>query len=133
MFVGDRACYRTALEFCRLLLSLSPSDDPLGVVLTIDFYALRSREYGWLIEFFNEWEQWKNLSQLPNFAYSIAIAHYYLATTGNTDPDLETANTLLQNALIMFPGVLIPLLEKCSVQTDSKVSSHSFFTASDNR
>ncbi len=33
--VGSRACHRTALEFCKLLLSLDPDNDPMGVLLTL--------------------------------------------------------------------------------------------------
>lgn len=126
-FVGQRACYRTALELCRLLLSFEPDEDPLGVILCIDFYALRSLKYEWLICAYDEWEPIKNVSQLPNFAFSIAMAHYQL----DSDPESEKrllADELLQKALTMFPGVLLPLLDKCSVQTDSRVSSHPFFT-----
>nr|XP_022911646.1 transcription factor 25-like [Onthophagus taurus] len=122
LFVGGRACYRTALEFCKLLLSLDPDKDPLGVKLAIDFYALRSREYRWFIDFYEELEPTKNLSQLPNFAFSVAAAHFHLA-----DGDLSHADDLLQDALLMFPGVLKPLLEKCSVQPDNRVSNHAFF------
>lgn len=124
LFVGGRACYRTALEFCKLLVSLDPDGDPLAVKLTIDFYALRAKEYSWLIDFSNEFESTKNLSQLPNFAFSTAIAHFY-TSDGKTD----VADELLQNALLMFPSVLIPLLEKCSVQMDSRLSKHSFFSS----
>ena len=123
IFVGQRACYRTALEFCKLLLSLDPDGDPMGVLLCIDFYALRSREYEWLAKVWKEWEPHKNLSQLPNFAYSIAMAYFHI-------PDeAETSNLLLQKALIMFPSVLLGLLEKCSVQPDSRVLGHSYFTS----
>lgn len=121
-FVGGRACYRTSLEFCKLLLSLDPEGDPLAVVLAIDFYALRAKEYEWFIEFCNLWESSRNLTQLPNMAYSLALAHFRL---GNKDD----ADTLLQNALIMFPGVLIPLIEKCNIQTDTKVMYHDFFNS----
>lgn len=124
LFVGGRACYRTALEFCKLLLSLDPDGDPLAIKLTIDFYALRAKEYSWLIDFSSEFESTKNLSQLPNFAFSSAIAHFYTCD-GKTD----IADELLQNALLMFPGVLMPLLEKCSVQADSRLSKHSFFSS----
>ena len=34
-FVGARACYRTALEFAKLLLSLDPDEDPVGMLLLI--------------------------------------------------------------------------------------------------
>ncbi|PBC26233.1 ribosome quality control complex subunit TCF25 [Apis cerana] len=119
-FVGGRACYRTSLEFCKLLLSLDPEGDPLAVILFLDFYALRAKEYEWFIEFCNLWDNTRNLTQLPNIAFNLALAHFHL---GNT----SSANEFLQNALIMFPGVLIPLLEKCSIQSDKMVQTHNFF------
>lgn len=124
MFIGGKACYRTSLEFCKLLLSLDPDGDPLAIKLIIDFYALRAREYQWLIDFVGEWDSTKNLMQLPNFAYSLPTAHFY-------NGDTAKADTLLQDALLMFPGVLLPLLEKCTVQIDKRVSNHSFFTTAD--
>ena len=36
--------------------SLSPDEDPLCVILMIDFYALHSGEYDFLIRLFDEWE-----------------------------------------------------------------------------
>lgn len=119
-FLSGRACYRTCLEFCKLLLSLDPENDPLAVVLSLDFYALRAKEYEWFIKFYNLWASGRNLFQLPNIAYSLALAHFHL---GNK----HSADELLQNALIMFPGVLLPLLEKCGIQCDDKVQSHEFF------
>lgn len=103
---------------------MDPDGDPLAIKLAIDFYALRAREYSWLIDFSQEWESTKNLSQLPNFAFSVAVAHFY--TSGK---ETSKADGLLQNALLMFPGVLMPLLEKCSVAIDSRVSGHKFFSA----
>lgn len=120
MSVGSRACYRTALEFSKVILSLDPDSDPLAIILAMDFYALRSQEYEWLLKMYNECEQTRNLSQLPNFAYSLAVAHFQLG-------EVEAARTQLQKALIQFPGVLIPLTEKCSVQVDSRILSSSFF------
>lgn len=121
-FIGGRACYRTSLEFCKLLLSLDPEGDPLAIVLSIDFYALRAKEYEWFIEFCYFWENTRNLTQLPNIAYSLALAHFHL--------NHQTfADELLQNALIMFPGVLLPLLDKCSIQADDKVLNHQFFNS----
>ncbi|XP_014206506.1 transcription factor 25 [Copidosoma floridanum] len=120
ILVGGRACYRTSLELCKFLLSLDPEEDPLAAVLMIDFYAIRSKEYEWFCEFCDLWESSKNLQQLPNIAYSLALAHFYLGKQ-------ESADELLQNALIMFPGVLIPLLDKCSINPDSKVMGHDHF------
>ena len=72
-FVGARACYRTALEFAKMILSLDP-DDPVGILLLIDFYAIRAQQYKWFVSLYDELEPSKNLSQLPNWAYSIAVA-----------------------------------------------------------
>ncbi|XP_045462875.1 transcription factor 25 [Harmonia axyridis] len=123
IFVGGRACCRTSLEFCKLLLSIEPESDPLAIILAMDFYALRAKEYNWLKDFTLEWESRKNLSQLPNFAFSVAVAQFY-----TSNGDTAKADSLLQDALIMFPGVLRPLLEKCSIQPDSRVAGHDFFS-----
>ena len=152
-FVGQRACYRTALELCKRLLTLDSDNDPLCATLMIDFYALKSNEYKWLIDLFNFWEPIKNLSQLPNFAYSAALASQLLYlesqnpgpkekikskegasnkhTRSMTKEELEelsrTSDKLLQYALLMFPSVLRPLMDKCSIQGDSRSSSHPYF------
>lgn len=36
--------------------SLDPDGDPLCVLLMIDFYALRSEQYTFLIRMYEEWE-----------------------------------------------------------------------------
>lgn len=89
-FVGSKACYRTALELCKILLSLDPEADPLAAVLMVDFYALRSREFSWLIDLYTAWEPVRNLSQLPNFSYSVALATFHLSLT---KPELRTQGT----------------------------------------
>lgn len=97
-------------------MTLDPENDPLAIALAIDFYALRSREYEWFIDFCELWEDSRNLTQLPNIAYSLALAHFHC-------DNHQVAEQLLQNALFMFPGVLLPLLDKCGVQTDLKVGN----------
>ncbi|XP_052815110.1 transcription factor 25-like [Mya arenaria] len=121
--LGQRGCNRTALEFCKLLLSLDPDNDPLCALLMIDFYAVRATDYEFLIRLYNEWEAHRNLSQLPNFAFSLALAYFLQAEGGDT----TKADKQLQDSLLMFPGVLNPLLDKCGVQADSS-ASHAFFT-----
>nr|XP_033797136.1 transcription factor 25 [Geotrypetes seraphini] len=132
IFLEKRGCSRTALEFCKLILSLDPEDDPLCLLLIIDFLSLRAREYLFLTRVFQEWETHRNLSQLPNFAFSVPLAYFFLSQQEDiSESDLtnfqEKAAHLIQNALIMFPGVLLPLLDHCGIQPDSRVSSHSFF------
>ncbi|XP_064375916.1 ribosome quality control complex subunit TCF25 [Dromaius novaehollandiae] len=132
MFLEKRGCPRTALEFCKLILSLDPENDPLCVLLLIDFLSLRAREYGFLTRMFQEWESHRNLSQLPNFAFSVPLAYFFLSQQEErSELELsqarEIAAQLIQLALIMFPSVLMPLLDHCSVQADARVTSHSFF------
>ncbi|KAG8562987.1 hypothetical protein GDO81_015891 [Engystomops pustulosus] len=134
MFLEKRGCLRTALEFCKLVLSLDPENDPLCMLLLVDYLALRAREYLFLIRIFDEWEAHRNLSQLPNFAFSVPLAlfHYSQQEEVTEQEQVTTddrASHLLQQALIMFPGVLIPLLDACGVQPDSAVASHPFFGA----
>ncbi|XP_015729867.1 transcription factor 25 isoform X2 [Coturnix japonica] len=132
MFLEKRGCPRTALEFCKLILSLDPENDPLCVLLMIDFLSLRAREYAFLTRMFQEWESHRNLSQLPNFAFSVPLAYFFLSQQEeHSELELsqarEKAARLIQLALIMFPSVLMPLLDHCSVQPDARVASHSFF------
>uniref|UniRef100_A0A8C8FRU9 Transcription factor 25 n=1 Tax=Oncorhynchus tshawytscha TaxID=74940 RepID=A0A8C8FRU9_ONCTS len=132
MFLERRGCPRTALEYCRLILSLDPDSDPLCMLLLIDFLSLRSREYNFLLRLYQDWEVHRNLSQLPNFAFSVALSHFHLSQEDQTESKererlKHKADLLLQDALIMFPGVLMPLLDLCTVQPDAAVSSHDFF------
>ena len=47
--LGKKGCSRTALEVCKLLLSLSPLLDPQCVLLFIDYHAIRSQQLHWLL------------------------------------------------------------------------------------
>nr|CAG4643427.1 EOG090X0BCY [Ilyocryptus agilis] len=125
--IGQRGCYRTALEFCKLLYTVDLDNDPLAIILMIDFYAIKANEYAWFIEFFEAFEPKKNLSQLPNMAYAIALAHFYQSKSGAAG-SLARSDDYLQQALMMFPGVLLPLLDKCSIQADGRVTKHEYFS-----
>uniref|UniRef100_A0A8D3CXD6 Transcription factor 25 (basic helix-loop-helix) n=1 Tax=Scophthalmus maximus TaxID=52904 RepID=A0A8D3CXD6_SCOMX len=132
MFLEKRGCPRTALEYCKLILSLDPDSDPLCMLLLIDFLMLRFREYQSLLQLYQDLEEQRNLSQLPNFAFSTALCHFHLSQQEDMDPEERDtlrckADQMLQNALIMFPGVLMPLLDLCTVQPDASVTSHAFF------
>ena len=129
-YVGSRACYRTALEICKVLLNLDPSVDPLAIVLLVDFYAIRSRSYQWLIDFYYASNPTRNLSQLPNFAFSVALATFHKYQESKADSQLEESDRLLQDALLSFPSVLLPLLDKCSIDAEDKVARHPFFVDS---
>uniref|UniRef100_A0A1A8QDC0 Transcription factor 25 (Basic helix-loop-helix) n=1 Tax=Nothobranchius rachovii TaxID=451742 RepID=A0A1A8QDC0_9TELE len=132
VFLEKRGCPRTALEYCKLILSLDPDSDPLCMLLLVDFLMLRSREYKSLLQLYQDWEEHRNLSQLPNFAFSCALCRFHLSQQEDLDPkeaenQKKLADQMLQSALIMFPGVLMPLLDLCTVQPDATVTSHCFF------
>ncbi|XP_069595112.1 ribosome quality control complex subunit TCF25 [Ranitomeya imitator] len=134
MFLEKRGCLRTALEFCKLILSFDPENDPLCMLLLIDYLALRAREFLYLVRMFEEWEAHRNLSQLPNFALSVPLALFLYGQQEEVSEQEQLnkynrASLLLQQSLIMFPGILIPLLDTCGIQPDTNVSSHPFFGA----
>jgi hypothetical protein len=91
---------------------------------------VRAGEYRFLVDLFRAWEPHRNLSQLPNFAFSVPLAMFH---SQNREKEGEgggekEANKRLQDALLMFPCLLPILLDKCGVTLDSAVTSHSFFT-----
>jgi hypothetical protein len=129
--LGRRGCSRTALEFCKLLLGLD-LHDPLFILLAIDHYALRCKEFDFLIELsYSNLFPEKDLNSLPNFVFSLALAKFFLETgtssnkaKTNKPQTSETPNRkllpsseLLQNALMLFPMVFVPLLKKMSIHS----------------
>lgn len=77
-YLEARACCRTAFELSKLILSLNPDGDPVAIVLIVDYYAIRSKQFAWFIKFYEEWDPLRNLSQLPNMAYSYALSLFCL-------------------------------------------------------
>lgn len=92
----------------------------------------------------------RNLSQLPNFALSIPLALFNTSSSAESaeshqqsssvstvgagsqlsndvDAKWQDADARLQDALLMFPNVLIPLMEKCQVTLDPVVMKHPYF------
>ncbi|KAL4161857.1 hypothetical protein PRNP1_002408 [Phytophthora ramorum] len=130
--VGRRGCMRSAFETAKLLLSLDPQGDPMNVILAIDYYALTSRQCQFLIDLSNSKtpavdrfassdsstkkkttsSASDTIAVLPNLQFSLALAHFFL---GN-----ETeAKDLLAAALLKFPTILKPLLEKIAANPSS--------------
>ncbi|CAF1213181.1 unnamed protein product [Adineta steineri] len=124
IYIGERGCSRTALEFCKVLLSLDPIDDPLAIVLLLDYYAIRSEEYNYLIRFYSEQNQRLKLDGLPNFIYSLSLAYFRISS-------FDKANETLQNALIRFPSMLKYILDKLSIRPDRTVEKCRYFSDSE--
>lgn len=78
--VARRRCFRSALELTKVLIRLSADgDDPLAVILLLDFYAIRCREYVWFLEYFQTYNEKLSLAMLPNIAYSVPLAYFFLS------------------------------------------------------
>ncbi|KAK6118536.1 hypothetical protein DH2020_047721 [Rehmannia glutinosa] len=129
----DRGCHRSALEICKLLLSLD-SDDPMGAMLCIDYYSLRAEEYAWLERFAEEYKCDNSLWLFPNFSFSLAVCRFYLERdehANNRQMDIGKAGSfdLMNQALMLHPSVLKKLVVKVPLK-DRKWTTllkHSFF------
>nr|XP_034839578.1 transcription factor 25 [Maniola hyperantus] len=126
--LSNKACHRTALELAKMLMNLDPSD-PLGVIFIIDTFAIRAREYAWLIEAIDYWEVNRDAKYLFNMKYSYALAHFHVLN--NKKEDLKLADKLLKDALMLFPMGLLAILSTTTLPLTSrteKISSHRLFT-----
>ncbi|XP_057769232.1 uncharacterized protein LOC130989283 isoform X2 [Salvia miltiorrhiza] len=128
-----RGCHRSALEICKLLLSLDPND-PVGAMFCIDYYALRAEEHDWLEQFAEEYKSDNSLWLFPNFSYSLAICRFYLERKevldgGETDVGKATSFELMKQALMLHPSVLKKLVVKVPLNDRkwTSVVKHSFF------
>ncbi|GAB2291721.1 hypothetical protein Dimus_025972 [Dionaea muscipula] len=145
-----RGCHRSALEVCKLLLSLD-SADPMGALFCIDYYSLRAEEHAWLEQFCEEYHQREEeeeedkyfLWHLPNFSYSLAICRFYMECGGescklldyNSDQGKATSIDLMKQALMLHPPVLKKLVAKVPLKDQAwmNILKHSFFKSEETK
>ena len=135
-------CVATSLAVGRYILSLDPLRDPMGLLLTLDYFALNTVkeenarflvdlvESGTVKLFHKEGNKTYcgELTDLPNMAFSYALALFRLKDldeTGNEDEDdvpsfSDRADEALREALRKFPPVLELLLDKNEVNTTGR-------------
>lgn len=111
----------TAFTYSKLLLALSPADDPYGVRYFIDFYAIVSGEYKYLTEIVESplvqtYSKWYT----PGIAYSTVLAYLYL---GNE----RKAKEHLKKAFVKHPFTGYKLLEAVGLASDIPVNDYSIF------
>ncbi|CAN0888933.1 Transcription factor 25 [Linum grandiflorum] len=126
-----RGCHRSALEVCKLLLSLD-IDDPTGSLFCIDYFALRAKEYAWLEQFSEEYIRDNSLWVFPNFSYSLAICRLYLeqeAESSESSSTKSSSSDLMKQALMLHPSTLKKLVAKVPLKDRSwtDIVKHSFF------
>ncbi|KAI9864576.1 MAG: hypothetical protein M1813_003065 [Trichoglossum hirsutum] len=107
--LGRRGTWRTAFEWSKLLLGLSPQEDPYCVGLVIDQLSLRAGQGKELLDlaenpvFASQW------IDHPNMAFSVALAHGQLKQA-------EPARSALVSAIQKFPWVVPRLLKELNVE-----------------
>lgn len=126
-----RGCHRSALEVCKLLLSLD-SDDPKGALFCIDYFSLRAQEYRWLEQFVEEYGTDNSLWLLPNVSYSLAVSRFYLECSDESSinhSEKATSKDLMKQALMLHPLVLQKLVTKAPLKDSvwTQILKYSFF------
>lgn len=131
--MDKRGCHRSALEICKLLLSLD-SDDPMGALFCIDYFSLRADEYLWLEQFADEYGNENSLWLFPNFSFSLAVCRFSLERKENTKDAAErtgraSSADLMKQALLLHPSVLKMLVVKVPLkgQVWIDIVGHSLF------
>ncbi|EGW33010.1 uncharacterized protein SPAPADRAFT_60333 [Spathaspora passalidarum NRRL Y-27907] len=115
--LGERSTFFTAFSFCKFLLSLSPAEDPLGVRYFLDFYAIMSEEYKYLIQFAESplcttYVKWFT----PGIAFSTVLAHLKL-------DDREKAKLALRKAYDSHPYAAFRLYQDVCLAHDPQIES----------
>lgn len=134
-----RGLHRTALEISKLLLNLDPKNDPMGMLMLADSYALLSGEYKWVQDMRDTYNTIP-IQYFPNFAASAAIAMESIRLdnsgpehrpnsskgkkgkpeTGHKTEEKrneiseEVVKDMLVDAILTFPMIVKPLLNAIS-------------------
>lgn len=138
--IGRRGCNTTAFHLCKLIWSLDPLRDPMGILFFIDYYAICIRDCQFVIDLYdsntvvaprlesansttstiggiinNMQTKERYVSNLPGLRFTIVLAWFW-------NKNLEKAKEHLTAALSNFPSFLKPLLLKCNVSITSGIT-----------
>lgn len=111
--LGVRATWRTAFEWSKLLLSLSPEEDPYCIRLMIDQLAIRGRALQQLVDLVDSDHLQRAWKIPPNLAFSVALAHDALKNP-------EKARSSLQLAMKAYPWVASGLCKELEISPTPK-------------
>ncbi|KAJ2686282.1 hypothetical protein H4R19_006726, partial [Coemansia spiralis] len=128
-FMARRGCWRTAFETNKVLLGLDPVHDPYGALLTLDFHALKSKQFEYVRQFAAGWT-WSPVELLPNWAFSRALAEFMLESSASKKCDGDTPGVsmdLLVEAILVFPTAVPLLWTKANIAVDPVVLTHPYF------
>jgi hypothetical protein len=102
--LGRRGCWRTCLEFNKLLFALEPEENPYAALLSIDFPAVKAKEYNYLIQLRDSDEWIDETGYLLNIHYSAAVAEYLLEKEQKKTH--EKSSKELEKAILRFPWLI---------------------------
>ncbi|KIW91398.1 uncharacterized protein Z519_08294 [Cladophialophora bantiana CBS 173.52] len=103
-----RGTWRTAFEWAKILLQLSPLTDPYGVTLMIDQLALRGRQHAQLIALCSDDAYGQAWDFLPNIQISLALAYQ---RSGKP----QDARSRLAVAMHKYPYILSALVSALDI------------------
>lgn len=107
----QRGTWRTADEFARLMLALDLEGDPYEICLLIDFLSLKGCQPKRFLSLVEHPQLRNKYSDLPNIAFSSALAYHQL---GNESAAME----YLLKAITKFPWMPSLLYKELSIDTD---------------
>lgn len=108
--LSQRGTWRTAEEFARLLLAMDPEGDPYEMCLIIDFLALKARQPERFLALTEHPTLRRKYADLPNIAFSSALAQLQLG-------DESLATEYLSKAITRFPWIPTMLYQELGVST----------------
>jgi hypothetical protein len=106
--LGVRATWRTAFEWTKLLISMSPEQDPYCMRLLFDQLALRGREPQALVDIVSSDHLQRAWKIPPNLAYSVALAHDRLKQP-------QEARKALRLAIKEYPWIASRLCKELNI------------------
>ena len=110
---GRKGTWRTALEWCKLLFALDTSD-PHGILLWMDFLAIKSRQEKWLLELTDVLQELHGILD-----WSIGLS--YARTLALRAIGASQADQALASAIIRHPHAAILLADKLQVDVPPEV------------
>ncbi|CDW53820.1 Transcription factor 25 [Trichuris trichiura] len=113
------------------LVNLDKVDDPLAMVLIIDYLYLLNEMYDTVIELEKQFDTDRCLDLLPNIKYSVALACFMKASASGDDRDLQKADEKLYAALMQFPTMVPALLNKLQVIPEGNMLQCPYFGAAE--
>ena len=85
--ITKKGCYQSALEYCKLLLKLSPAKDPMGALMYIDHVSISAKKFDFFEDFASNFASQylsspveKNKYSIclyPNIIYSLSLIKFY--------------------------------------------------------